>query len=59
MIVIDEDVLATMRIKPKVAIPMHIFEANPQKFKKQVEGISDSKVETLEIGKVYLPHFYL
>lgn len=54
-----EAVQATMRIKPKVVIPMHNFEADPQEFKKQVESISDIKVEALGIGEVYLLRFYL
>lgn len=48
-----EAVHATMRIKPKVVIPMHRFEADPEQFKKQVEHKSDIKVEPLQIGEVY------
>ena len=51
---VTEAVQATMRIKPKVVIPMHRFEADPEQFKKQVEHKSDIKVEPLEIGEVYL-----
>ena len=48
-----EAVQAAVVIKPKVAIPMHRFEANPQEFKRQVEKISDVKVAALQIGEVF------
>ena len=50
---LTEAVQATTRIKPKVVIPMHCFEADPEEFKKQVEYKSDIKVEILQIGEVY------
>jgi L-ascorbate metabolism protein UlaG (beta-lactamase superfamily) len=50
---LSEAVRAAMRIKPKVVIPMHCFEADRKKFKKQVELISDIKVELLQIGDIY------
>lgn len=50
---LTEAVQATITIKPQVVIPMHRFEADPQEFKKQVESISDIKVEPLKIGEIY------
>lgn len=50
---LTEAVQAAITIKPQVVIPMHRFEADPQEFKKQVENISDIKVEALKIGKIY------
>jgi len=50
---LTEAVQATITIKPQVVIPMHRFEADSQEFKKQVENISDIKVEALKIGEVY------
>ena len=46
-------VQAAIMIKPLVAIPMHRFEGDPQKFKKQVEKKSDIKVAALQTGEVY------
>jgi len=50
---LTEAVQATITIKPQVVIPMHRFDADPQEFKKQVESISDIKVEPLKIGEIY------
>jgi L-ascorbate metabolism protein UlaG (beta-lactamase superfamily) len=50
---LTEAVQAAITIKPQVVIPMHRFEADPQEFKKQVESISDIKVEPLKIGETY------
>ncbi len=50
---LTEAVQSTITIKPQVVIPMHRFEADPQEFKKQVENISDIKVEALKIGEIY------
>ena len=50
---LSEAVEATIRIKPKVVIPMHRFEADPEEFKKQVEYKSDIIVAPLKIGEVY------
>jgi L-ascorbate metabolism protein UlaG (beta-lactamase superfamily) len=48
-----EAVEACLRLKPKVVIPMHHFEADPLGFKKQVEKTSATKVAALHIGEVY------
>ena len=50
---IKESVEAVLAIKPKIAIPMHMKEANPEEFKKMVEEKSDIKVKLLEIGETY------
>lgn len=50
---LTEAVQATITIKPQVVIPIHRFEADPQEFKKQVESVSDIKVEPLKIGEIY------
>jgi hypothetical protein len=50
---LTEAVQAAIMIKPLVAIPMHRFEGDPQKFKKQVEKKSDIKVAALQTGEVY------
>ena len=48
-----EAVQAAIMINPKVVIPMHRFETDPQEFKKQVENKSDIKVAALQTGEVY------
>ena len=48
-----EAVLAVKKINPKVAIPMHRFEANPQEFKERVEKTGSCKVVPLKIGESY------
>lgn len=48
-----EAVLAVKKINPKVAIPMHRFEANPQEFKEKVEKTASCKVVPLKIGESY------
>jgi L-ascorbate metabolism protein UlaG (beta-lactamase superfamily) len=50
---LTEAVQAAIMIKPRVVIPMHCFEADRKKFKKQVEHISDIRVELLQIGDIY------
>jgi L-ascorbate metabolism protein UlaG (beta-lactamase superfamily) len=40
-------------INPKVVIPMHWFEADPQEFKKEVEKRSDIEVKVLQTGEMY------
>ena len=50
---LSEAVQATRRIKPKIVIPMHRFEFDPQEFKKQVENSADTEVKLLRIGGVY------
>lgn len=44
---------AILAIKPKIAIPMHMKDANPDEFKKLLEEKSDIKVKLLEIGEIY------
>lgn len=50
---IPEAVDAVKKIRPKTVIPMHMKEADPMKFKKLVEGQSDTEVLPLEIGGEY------
>ena len=50
---ISEATDAAKTIKPKIAIPMHIMEADPQEFKEKVEAKSEIKVVVLKIGGVY------
>ena len=50
---IQEAVEATLAIKPRVVIPMHILKANPQEFKTKVETRSDVQVMLLQTGEVY------
>jgi len=50
---VQEAVEAAIAIKPKVAIPMHIFEADPWVFKSKVEARSDIEVVPLGIGEAY------
>jgi L-ascorbate metabolism protein UlaG (beta-lactamase superfamily) len=42
---------ATLAIKPKITIPMHTWDTDPQKFKKKVEAKSHVKVMVLEKGE--------
>ena len=44
---------AAKRIKPKIVIPMHHFDADPGEFKNQVDCRSENKVELLDVGDVY------
>ncbi len=41
------------RTKPKVIIPMHRFETDPEEYKKFVEKEAFIKVEVLDIGETY------
>ena len=41
------------KINPKVAIPMHCFEANLQEFKEKVGKTASCKVVLLKIGESY------
>jgi L-ascorbate metabolism protein UlaG (beta-lactamase superfamily) len=50
---IQEAVEATIAIKPKVVIPMHVLKANYQEFKTKVETRSDVQVILLQTGEVY------
>lgn len=44
---------AVVRMHPKVAIPMHIWDTNPGEFKKIVESESDVKVVILRPGESF------
>jgi len=50
---IGEAVDAAIVINPKVVIPMHRFEADPQRFADEIETRSDIKVMPLDIGEIY------
>jgi len=50
---LTEAIEASIRIKPKVVIPIHCFEADPLEFKEQVERRSSMEVVALHIGEVY------
>ena len=50
---LTEAVQAAIKIRPKVVVPMHSFDASPQEFKKQVENRSAIKVVPLQIGEMY------
>lgn len=50
---IHEAVAAAIAINPKVVIPMHRFEADPQEFADKVETRLDIEVVPLEIGETY------
>jgi len=50
---VHEAVEAAIAIKPRVAIPMHRFEADPWEFKSKVEARSDIEVVPLGIGEAY------
>ena len=49
----DEAIDAVMAINPKIVIPMHMKDADPDEFKKIVEEKSDIEVVPLEIGGTY------
>ncbi|MFX1475933.1 MAG: MBL fold metallo-hydrolase [Promethearchaeota archaeon] len=44
---------AALTIKPRVVIPMHIWNTNPEVFRRRVEAASDIHVQILEPGKEY------
>jgi len=44
---------AALAIKPKIAIPMHTWDTDPQEFKRKVETKSNIKVMVLEKGEEY------
>lgn len=50
---LDEAVDAVTAINPKIVIPMHMKDADPEEFKKIVEEKSDIEVVPLKIGGVY------
>ncbi len=50
----DEDAAeAALAINPEVVIPMHIWDTNPEVFKKKVESKSNIKVVTLKPGEQF------
>jgi L-ascorbate metabolism protein UlaG (beta-lactamase superfamily) len=49
----DEAADLVLAIKPKVAIPMHIWDTDPMVFKKKVEAGGATKVLILKPGDVY------
>ncbi len=46
-------VRAAVMIQPEIVVPIHWFEADPQKFKKEVEKKSSTEVKVLQIGEVF------
>ncbi len=50
---IQEAACAALAIKPRVIIPMHNLEADPEEFKNIVEAESHIKVVPLKIGETY------
>ncbi len=50
---IEEASNAAMKINPKVAIPMHLKDANPELFREKVEGGSSTKVVVLRNGEEF------
>ena len=50
---LEEAVEAAITINPKAVIPMHRFEADPQRFAKELETRSDITVIPLGIGETY------
>lgn len=49
----DEAAELVLAVKPKVALPMHIWDTDPKVFKKKVEAGSATKVIILKPGEVY------
>jgi L-ascorbate metabolism protein UlaG (beta-lactamase superfamily) len=49
----DEAADLTLTIKPKVAMPMHIWDTDPTVYKKKVEAGGSTKVVILKPGDVY------
>ncbi len=43
----------TIAIKPKVAIPMHIWDTDPNVYKRKVEAAGATKVRILKPGDIY------
>lgn len=42
---------ATIALRPKIAIPMHIWDTDPKEFKKLVEQSADIKVKVMKPGE--------
>ncbi len=49
----EEAAEATVAMRPKTAIPMHIWDTDPGEYKKKVESVSDVKVVVLRPGDSY------
>lgn len=49
----EEAAEATAAIRPKSAIPMHIWDTDPGEYKRRVESISDVKVVEIRPGDTY------
>jgi len=49
----DEAADLTLAIKPKVAMPMHIWDTDPTVYKKKVEAGGSTRVVILKPGNVY------
>ena len=49
----EDAVEATVAIGPKAAIPMHVWDTDPEEFKRKVESSSDVKVAILSPGDTY------
>jgi L-ascorbate metabolism protein UlaG (beta-lactamase superfamily) len=50
---LNEAVQAAKKINPKVIIPMHRFESDPEEYKRVVETDTSIKVAALGIGEIY------
>jgi L-ascorbate metabolism protein UlaG (beta-lactamase superfamily) len=50
---VDEAIEAALAISPRIAIPMHILDENPDIFKEKVESRSHTKVVVLKPGEVF------
>jgi len=44
---------AAIAINPKIVIPMHRWDTNPEEFKKKVEANSNIKVMVLQEGEEF------
>ena len=49
----EEATLAAVAINPKIVIPMHRWDTNPEELKKRVEAVSKIKVLCLKEGEEY------
>jgi L-ascorbate metabolism protein UlaG (beta-lactamase superfamily) len=49
----EEAAEATVAIRPKNAIPMHIWDTDPGEYKRRVESVSDVKVASIRPGDTY------
>ncbi len=44
---------AALVIKPRIVIPMHTWDTNPEVFRRRLEAATDIYVQVLELGKEY------